>query len=280
MLPNETEKIKYVYKYRNFSEYHIKALLENKTWFSVSSQFNDPFDSSVYLMSDRVRLGDLINYLSINEPDLLSSIYQKAKLLDCSPIELLYNGVKDRGFGHELMELIVQNLERTYIFSATLSPYNKLMWSHYADFHKGFCIRYKVEKLNECDVRHSGKVDYKNERVKFLTLLHNQEQFFTEVDKTILTKSKEWEYEEEYRFTLEKMREKDTENGSEFKKASVAIEHPEGTVDRIYFGMMSNESDKIMLKELLKEKDIRFYNIIPKVGNTFDLCEELIKSNP
>jgi len=35
----------HLYKYRNFSENHIKALVNNQMWFAIGETFNDPFDS-------------------------------------------------------------------------------------------------------------------------------------------------------------------------------------------------------------------------------------------
>lgn len=69
-------------------------------------------------------------------------------------------------------------------------PCNELLWAHYANSHKGFCIEYDLDILlknhsSQFDIRNQIHVVYKNERpevsesdsllmfkVKFLELNH------------------------------------------------------------------------------------------------------------
>lgn len=51
--------------------------------------------------------------------------------------KLEFHQVKDQKFYERL-------LKRTAVLCLTTSPYNKQMWSHYADSHKGICIKFKV----------------------------------------------------------------------------------------------------------------------------------------
>lgn len=73
-----------------------------------------------------------------------------------------------------------------------------LMWSHYADDHKGLCISYKLNSLPE-DIGW-GKVNYENPE-------YNKDQIFEEngiFEVGVLTKHKTWSYEKEHRLFVYK----------------------------------------------------------------------------
>ena len=76
-----------------------------------------------------------------------------------------------------------------------------LMWSHYADGHKGVCIGFKVKKLLAEPLKDNiKKVIYSSERV---SIPHgvSQEEGEKAVDKLVRTKSTHWLYEKEWRFS-------------------------------------------------------------------------------
>ena len=91
------------------------------------------------------------------------------------------------------------------ILSLTEKYDNLLMWAHYAENHKGFVIGFDGEndffhhKHSEDDeLRHIRKVQYSEERPNIqLNIIDDMADIF-------LTKSKEWEYEQEWRM-LERM---------------------------------------------------------------------------
>lgn len=84
------------------------------------------------------------------------------------------------------------------VFCLTERNDNHLMWSHYAANHQGFVIGFNSEHpcFNERrgphdEFRHLKKVEYRNIRP-------NQAKDYSVVD-VLLTKSKEWEHEQEWR---------------------------------------------------------------------------------
>ena len=119
---------------------------------------------------------------------------------------------------------------------------NTLMWSHYADEHKGIVIGFNRNAIE----KHTKKifianVDYpkNNKRPKFhfaMTLKGNNW-----IDPIRLTKSNEWNYEEEVRlFLYEPNRE---------EKVSFFYDYKEELINRIYFGC---RIDKTIKKEIIK----------------------------
>lgn len=85
------------------------------------------------------------------------------------------------------------------ILSLTEKPDNLLMWSHYATNHEGFVVgfdsrhSYFDQKISPTDeFRHLRKVDYRSARPSAPMSELNAIEF-------LLVKSKEWEYEQEWR---------------------------------------------------------------------------------
>jgi len=75
-------------------------------------------------------------------------------------------------------------------FSLAMNNYNPLMWSHYADEHKGICIGYEFDYLPPYVGK--GKIKYKETLLK-------ENKTFNALDDYWLTKGDDWEYEEEVR---------------------------------------------------------------------------------
>lgn len=82
------------------------------------------------------------------------------------------------------------------------SPTEPLMWSHYADSHRGLVIEFDTDnkffsqQLNTSDeLRHLRKIKYSTERPSLI--LSNVESF-----DSFLTKSMDWEYEKEWKMLL------------------------------------------------------------------------------
>ncbi len=76
-------------------------------------------------------------------------------------------------------------------FSATWEPI--LLWSHYADAHRGICIGFSV---NNDDMGSAMQVSYSEELPSIEYFDRNEEETLKAL---ILTKSSAWRYEEEFR---------------------------------------------------------------------------------
>lgn len=84
------------------------------------------------------------------------------------------------------------------IFCTTEQYDNALMWAHYADKHTGFCIGYKKEDIEAISTK-LQKVTYSSQPYYIETKSDNS---------ILFVKSKEWEYENEWR-AVYKLVEKD-----------------------------------------------------------------------
>ena len=112
------------------------------------------------------------------------------------------------------------NREDIYVFSLSEIFDNKLMWAHYANSNKGFCIEYDLNKIKDLPIEVKRKllflykVTYKEELEEYTFDLMNEFMMSDGDDKellyqadmdfflAILSKTAEWEYEREWRFML------------------------------------------------------------------------------
>lgn len=81
------------------------------------------------------------------------------------------------------------------IYCLTPKPANVLMWSHYADNHRGICLEFGA--ADNSLFRTAAQVVYREEYPKWVPCDIYEKQGL--VMELILTKSRDWAYEEEYR---------------------------------------------------------------------------------
>lgn len=102
-------------------------------------------------------------------------------------------------FSHKWEQMVTESFSNSMRTSAvtcfTLRDRHPLMWAHYGDAHSGICLEFQEDAENSFIAL---RVEYASERsvldlTRFST--HPTESF----NHAVLTKSKEWSYEEEYR---------------------------------------------------------------------------------
>ena len=69
------------------------------------------------------------------------------------------------------------------------------MWSHYADSHKGFCLQF-IDDKRAAFLRELREVSYRPDYPIMNPIIDNYEVRY---EKIVLTKSKHWDYEQEWR---------------------------------------------------------------------------------
>jgi hypothetical protein len=183
-------------------DYTLLNLENNQLYFSGAYEFNDPFDSKVrgYFKGTKEQM---IKYFKENsrdyskkDDDLINSLDGDYVLVDEFETEVI-------------LELI--KLPLTCCFSEINNSI--LMWSHYANYHRGICLGFKVEEnhgsleskylfnLNSEPIQ-MYQVTYDRTKdnpkcVNFLDEEHHKQvaQFFTK-------KLECWFYEKEHRIIL------------------------------------------------------------------------------
>lgn len=175
-----------IYKFFRINEYLYDTLISNQLYFSSIKQFNDPYDCHL-VFPDKISKSDFKSYLEKNEIEeeksikLLSQFEKQAQVV----MNLFFDTWRE-----------MLNYSGLCCFSKTKE--NLLLWSHYADSHRGVSLGFDYDIITSQYLQFD-EVVYDNTPI-FLDI--------NDVDKSItdatLRKSKNWEYEEEIRFLMER----------------------------------------------------------------------------
>ena len=143
--------------------------------------------------------------------------------------------VKFEEYYKKLEQQLNERLESLFLVGCLAGDYkNRLMWSHYADGHKGFCIEYDFSKTTDLDIL-PFPVVYTDKRIKmpWKAIIHPLKEETIEASKTmmtaLLTKDAEWSYEQEWRILVQH----DNDPNVKMPKASC-----------VYIGSMCNEENR------------------------------------
>ncbi len=200
------------------------SLLEYEFYASQFKDLNDPFEGSFEL--------------KMVESDKMK-FYQ-----EINPI--------DKG----IYSLALPKQEETF-------PSNELMWAHYADSHRGFCIEYELTEFEKIftpdfDLRRRINISYQAD----MPSITNEDfsDVFCIQEKVFGTKSLAWNSENEIRLVFEK---------SGMKKYS------NSTITGIYFGLHIGIDERNYIIDTLKDRNICFYQM-NRIGNSYKLsCSQL-----
>lgn len=127
-----------MYKYQSFSQYSLVNLLNDQIFMNHYEAFNDPFECWCEILTDfptlsenSPRLREFLDAWGYNEVnDEVKGVYSdfvSSLKVDSSYPEKLVNAAKITCFSKR--------------------PDNLLMWSHYADGLRGFCIEFDSHSL-------------------------------------------------------------------------------------------------------------------------------------
>lgn len=150
------------------------------------------------------------------------------------------------------------------IFSLSKNWNNILMWSHYADCHKGFCIGFNSEHdffkniINERNNTSKTiyEVKYSSKRYKIPMIIEERK---VSIDPFI-TKSKDWKYEQEIRMIIsislaDNVLKKEPYDICLFKV-------PHSSINEIVLGANMNKESEKIITEFCITKNIKLYKSI------------------
>lgn len=133
-----------------------------------------------------------------------------------------------------------------FLKSFSCSPNNILLWSHYADSHKGICIAYDFSKLTDDSAKwHLYPVQYSDAQFSC-----GEDQSVINSPYLYLRKSTVWEYEQELRLLYRKA---DLPYGSQLMKLEC--------ISEIHLGWRMEPEIKKMIRDLVNKKNQAGHNI-------------------
>lgn len=223
-----------LYRYRSGDENSIKALMEDKLFFSIPKFFNDPYDNLIFADSNRI-ISEIIGNINYGMDDYIEKCKrqrmpgisiaeamwknkQSKEMMLNTRVELIYSAL-------DAIKSNLKNNTRVICFSEIND--SMLMWSHYANYHKGFVLVYEkndisnAKRFNENNYEITRKtklvpvnyVDKQSDMTKACLeyIRHNMFESMGDVEEidasipadvirvVISEKAKEWSYEREWR---------------------------------------------------------------------------------
>jgi hypothetical protein len=152
--------------------------------------------------------------IKISQPYLLNDPFEQ--FLPEDAVEVILNDFIENDPEHKMTDEMIERLRETFhqmtsgtgIVSLSETHRNLLMWSHYADSHKGLCIGYKKDFLSSLPPLESKtdrskytpvKVNYDSCRFDIEKYEHEKPIFIDIPLNSLITKSNDWIYEKEHR---------------------------------------------------------------------------------
>jgi hypothetical protein len=180
-------------------------------------------------------------------------------------------------FGEQFFNRAITNLNtKIGIFSLSRRWDSTLMWAHYTNSHKGFCVGFDKNseffkpKGNPLDPTFSiQSVEYSANRIKVPI-----EEGVKIDPKILLTKSKDWQYEEEERIvSLLSLADKSIKS-EPFNIDLFKIPHD--TISEIIVGANISQRDYEVIYKFCKDKKVELYKSIVSLTK-FDMTREKVK---
>lgn len=188
-----------LYKYyslgRGYKQRTLRVLRTERVWLAARSTLNDPFDCSPLITIPRTKreLGRALTMMVRALHPAMADSYQKV--------------IVERALSklYPITDRIVERFERDVtdwldtagVFCATTNPRHLLMWSHYADSHRGICIGFRGiarQPATGRAVAHPVQYTVRRPHVNPMKSLTESAR-----KRCVLRKPKEWEYEDEWR---------------------------------------------------------------------------------
>lgn len=191
-----------LHKYYKIDDRFFDVLRNNAIWFADPLDFNDPYDCNLFIDSENTyeEILDHLNDVSIRRA---KEFQRQRKIINQETI--LYSAKHWYENPNKLKDYLKDNqlneIERKGIACFSKSDKILLMWSHYANSHKGSCITFDI--LKDADFfAYPFNVEYPPEYPKINFI--REKDIHRRYKHVLAMKSKDWEYEQEVRIVKDK----------------------------------------------------------------------------
>jgi hypothetical protein len=195
----------------------LDAITKGSIWFSKPAALNDPFDCQLKLNIDNQYFESLplyVNSLGLNQNNAgqFANIIQYGKAQgwnDIQTIAYIESQLQQQGLPtlKQSLQAYKTKLESTNANIGVLSlaerNNNLLMWAHYAGFHTGYCLEFDTQDEEYENILNKSSftrpVCYGSIYPSLMDLNPFSASQQDLIDNLLCYKSKEWEYEGEWR---------------------------------------------------------------------------------
>jgi len=223
--------IKSLFKYKPLTQFTLDIIANQRIYYPLPESFNDPFDTQCSFKKNSAVVP------STNQKKIAVAFP------DEDPNELVAFTRKDLSTSINDFKSKLKNFG---ILSLSENARDILMWSHYADDHKGVCIELERNENNELgSAEATRKVAYtKNYPSLNSKTLLNEKSLEASLKRILYTKSVHWSYEKEWRT---------------FKQKGDEVYPVPGKIRSITFGVRASEMNIDIVKKLINGSSLQLY---------------------
>ena len=197
-----------LYKYYSFSDYNKSNLEKSVIWLSYPENFNDPYDCALTYSS----IDLFYHSFPEDENKEIDNLLKKYNLTDNERTEMKEKFIQFSKMSIEKstkgLDLALIDMAKKSTLVSCFSENNNsiIMWSHYANSHKGFCVEYDFKSLPYSDwiTLLLYPVIYQDELLDVTEYMKKRNEYTNNLfsARAAITKSKEWEHEKEWRIVM------------------------------------------------------------------------------
>lgn len=219
------------FAFRKCTNFLYQSLVNEQLNLSSPTTFNDPFDCPIREL--------------LNNGDDISKLQLQA-YKDCLKIACFMSNVKLpylKDYNNFFSEPVYNEKKHKKDKKEFL---NTLMWAHYADSHKGICIKYRFpNSMSKLGGDGNGIVAYfKDVKYSSEEMGKYSKKDSINLEDAFFLKGKDWKYENELRFLHYDLNNQDTYG---------TINIP-NCIEAIYFGLKCSYKDKETIQNIMNSK--------------------------
>lgn len=226
-----------LYQFRKFTDYNMANLMKHEISLSKPSVMNDIVDTLIFTRFKSQAFG--------------RDCYHTGHL---KPFKKSHDDYRIASFCSDNVK------------TGRRAISNSLMWAHYAEEHRGYCIEFifDPDDFMRNDVK--GRTASRLFRMTYIPVdkpfNFNTKDSLTTRD-AFMTKSGDWEYEQEVRLL-------------QYKRTDGSIREqyllsPKTRINAIYFGVRYPESTMNIFRRLIKNTDVKFYKMKIDTSDVYNL---------
>lgn len=181
-----------LYKYGAFTQWTHAIFQNSELYFQSADNFNDPFDSTVRIElegSKQLRKRFFAEFSRRYDPNL-----DRRKFLEYQ--RKFTNFLWDDVFREGMEKTWLKKRAQMGVCCMTENKDNILMWAHYANCHKGFCLEFQTDNPF---FSNAHPVGYSTTLPRVNILEQDWDEVTSQHAGGLLTKATEWCYEKEWR---------------------------------------------------------------------------------
>ena len=229
------------FRFQKLQKHVLSSLVDSTLFFAAPPTLNDPHDCQINIAAAITRA---LQNTSGKRQALLREILRL-----------------------DIIAQIQHDMPNMGVCCFSLKPNNSLMWSHYADSHKGVCLYYEIptDFLAPNQILGWAPVIYRNNPLTRWLVNEIDEDLEAavaslEIMKRVLTmKSKAWSYEKEGRL---------------LRRSSGLLEIPRQFLKQVIFGLNTPDADKRLLIKIVSTcyENVQFFKMIPDSDADTGVC--------